>query len=315
MTRAQLQHGLLAGVRRHGAVLLVSLAPTFLVGGGIVGAAATAQAEPEAASTTVGATSQRSARDEAIRSIPWKQLGDSQRRQLQSVIQNASMYRRLPTRVIDCDPDLFTFLLQHPEVVVDVWQMMGISKVTLQQTSASTYRGNDGCGTTGNVSYFYTNWGPDAQNLVVVYAEGAYDGKPFIKPLRARSAMVLQSGAVRETNGRSYITVRVDSFVEIQQMGVELVARTVQPWINQTADRNFIETLGFVSTFSQTAEKNPQGMQRLAAKLRTVDAPTRDELVHLCFRAAQRYAKDDTKPGDEPYVLAQRVDLPLSQTK
>lgn len=306
MICARSQHELLAGIRRRWAVLLVSLPPILFAC-----VAAPVQAEPTAVSTTVGATSQRSARDEAIRSIPWKQLGDQQRRQLQSVIQNASMYRRLPTRVIDCDPDLFTFLLQHPEVVVDVWQMMGISKVTLQQTSDNSYRGNDGCGTTGNVSYFYANWGPEAQNLAVVYAEGAYEGKPFIKPLRARSVMVLQSGAVRETNGRSYITVRVDSFVEIQQMGVELVAKTVQPWINQTADRNFIETLGFVSTFSQTAEKNPQGMQRLAAKLRTVDAPTRDELVHLCFRAAQRYAKDDAGPGDEPYVLAQRVELPV----
>ena len=78
--------------------------------------------------TTVGATSQRSAREEAIRAIPWKQIAEPQRRQLQSVIQNASMYRRLPTRMIDCDPDLFTFLLQHPEVVVDVWQMMGVRR-------------------------------------------------------------------------------------------------------------------------------------------------------------------------------------------
>ena len=82
---------------------------------------------------------------------------------------------------------------------------------------------------------------------------------------------MLQSGAVQETNGRNYVTVRVDSFVCIEQMGIELVAKTVQPWINKTADRNFIETLGFVSTFSQTAEKNPQGMQRLAARLQQVD--------------------------------------------
>ena len=151
--------------------------------------------------------------------------------------------------------------------------------------------------------------GPDAQNLAVVYADGAYDGKPFIKPLRAQSVIVLQSGAVQETNGRNYVSVRVDSFVHIEQVGVELVAKTVQPWINKTADRNFIETLGFVSTFSQTAEKNPQGMQRLAARLRTVDEPTRDELVHLCYRAAQRYAKDDEQPSwAKPYVLAQRVD-------
>ena len=191
--------------------------------------------------------------------------------------------------------------------MVDVWQMMGVSRVTLQQVADQAYQADDGAGTTGNVALCLRQLGPGAQNLAVVYADGAYDGKPFLKPLRAKSAIILQSGAVQETNGRNYITVRVDSFVCIEQMGIELVAKTVQPWINKTADRNFIETLGFVSTFSQTAEKNPQGMQRLAARLRTVDGPTRDELVSLCYRAAQRYAKDDDADLGKPYVLAQRV--------
>ena len=265
----------------------------------------------ETGTTTVGATSSNAARQEALRAIPWNQIPAADRRQLQTVVKEASYYRRLPTRVIDCDPDLFSFLLQHPEVVVDVWQMMGVSKVTLQQTAAQAYRADDGAGTSGDVRFLYTNWGPDARNLAVVYADGAYDGQPFIKPLRAESVIVLQSGAVRETNGRSYVSVRVDSFVRIHQMGVDLIARTVQPWINKTADRNFVDTLGFVSTFSQTAEQNPQGMQRLAARLRTVDEPTRGQLVNLCFRAAQRYAKDDGGPGSKPYVLAQQVELPV----
>jgi hypothetical protein len=271
--------------------------------------------EPRTAATTVSATSDRGARDDAIRTIPWKRLADPQRRKLQNVVQNASMYRRLPTRVIDCDPDLFTFLLRHPEVVVNVWQLMGASKVTMQRVSDQVYQADDGAGTTGNVCYLYTDWGQDAQNLAVVYADGAYEGKPFIKPLRAQSVILLQSGAVQESNGRNYVSVRIDSFVHIEQIGVELIARTVQPWINQTADRNLIETLGFVSTFSQTAEKNPQGMQRLAARLQTVDEPTRGELVQLCYRAAQRYANDDVQPWNKPYVLAQRVDLPASKTK
>jgi hypothetical protein len=187
--------------------------------------------------------------------------------------------------------------------------MMGVSRVSLERVSDLAYQGTDGAGTTGNVRYLYADWGQAAHNLAVIYADGAYDGKPFVKPLRAQSVIVLRSNAVQETNGRNYISVRIDSFVHVEQMGIELIARTVQPWINQTADRNFIETLSFVSTFSKTAEKNPQGMQRLAARLRTVDGATRDELVQLCYRAAQRYARDDEQPWIKPYVLAQQVDL------
>ena len=239
------------------------------------------------------ATSNRAARDEAVRAIPWRELTPQDRQLTQTVIKKASLYRRLPTRVIDCDPDMFTFLMQHPDVIVDVWRVMGVSRVTLDRLPDGAFRGADGAGTTGTVRYLYASWADDTQNAVLVLADGAYEGQPFVKPVQAQTLMLLRSGAVQELNGRHYITVRVDSFVRIEQIGIELVAKTVQPWITKTADQNFIETLSFVSNFSRTAEKNPQGMQRLAARLTTVDEPTRQELVQLCFRTAERYAQHD----------------------
>jgi hypothetical protein len=251
-----------------------------------------------------GATSTRAAREEAMRAVPWRQLSQMDRQLTQNVLKNASIYRRLPTRVIDCDPEMFTFLLQHPEVVIDVWRVMGISQVSLQKLPNGSYRGTDGAGTVGNVRYLYAKWGDNAQNTAVIYADGGYEGKPFVTPLKANSVILLRSGAVQETNGRSYITVRIDSFMKIEQMGIELVAKTVQPWITKTADRNYIETLSFVSNFSRTAEKNPQGIERLAARLSSVDYPTREQLVAVSFRTAERYANHNQ--GANASLLAQR---------
>lgn len=251
-------------------------------------------------------TSSRAAREDAVRSIPWRGLSAEDRRTAQLVIKDTSIYRRLPTRVIDCDPDLFSFLLQHPEVVIDVWRVMGISQVALERLPNGVYRGTDGAGTTGTVRYLFSNWGTDAQDLAVIHAVGAYEGKPFLKPLKAESIVLLRSTSVREGNGRHFVTVRVDSFIRIEQVGVELLAKSVQPWISQTADRNLIETLGFVSNFSRTAEKNPQGMQRLATRLESVDEPTRNELVAICFRTAERYAQQPVRRPGNGDLLARR---------
>jgi hypothetical protein len=264
---------------------------------------------PAAAEPPSDASSSKASRAEALQAIPWQQLTEIERQNVQAVIKDATIYRRLPTRVIDCDPDLFTFLLRHPDVVVDVWRLMGVSSVTLDRVERATFHGSDGAGTTGDISYLFASWGPNAKNRAVIYADGAYEGKPFTSPLRAQSVLVLQSAAVKETNGRHYITVRLDSFIRVEQKGVDIIARTIQPWINKTADRNLIETLGFVSTFSRTAERNPQGMQRLAARLQRIDEPTRDELVNLCYRTAQRYASSDEPKWTKPYVLAQQVEL------
>lgn len=261
------------------------------------------------------ATSSRAARMEATRAIPWRQLTPQYQRAAQSVVGDASIYRRLPTRIIDCDPEIFTFLLKHPEVVIDVWQVMGVSQVTLTKLPNGAYRGSDSAGTVGTVRFLYSDFGNNAENTVVVYGEGAYEGKPFLKPLKAQSVLLLRSGAVQETNGRHYITVRIDSFVKIEQMGVELVAKTVQPWITKTADRNFIETLTFVSNFSRTAEKNPEGMQRLARRLNTVDEPTRDALVAVCFRTAERYAHRDHATRTSSVTIDRELDPLLADAE
>jgi hypothetical protein len=145
--------------------------------------------------------------------------------------------------------------------------------------------------------------------VAVVFADGRYEGKPFITPLKAQSILLLRTGAVQETNGRYYVTVRIDSFVRVEQLGVELIAKTVQPWINKTADHNLIETLSFVSNFSRTAEKNPQGMQRLATRLASLDEPTRNELVAVCFRTAERYALRDSVSATPATLLADGIDV------
>src|SRR5450755_3126999 len=73
-----------------------------------------APARPSMAAPMDG-TSSAEAREDATRKIPWSRLPEGQRRDVEYVVKNPSIYRRLPTRVVDCDPDLFTFLLRRPD--------------------------------------------------------------------------------------------------------------------------------------------------------------------------------------------------------
>ena len=308
-----LRHGVRGRIAENpgAAPAIIAFLARALLVSAAVAAAASAPMASARAETTDGSSS-HAARNEAVRAIPWRELTPDSRRAAQFVVKNASIYRRLPTRIIDCDPDMFNFLFQHPEVVIDVWRVMGISQVTIAKMPAGTrfggsaYRGTDGAGTNGVIRVLFTQWGEDGQNVAVVFADGSYHGKPFAAELKAQSLLFVRWSAIQETNGRYYVTVRVDSFVRLDQIGVELVAKTVQPWIAKTADRNFIETLTFVSNFSRTAEKNPQGMQRLANRLASLDEPTRNELVALCFRTAERYAMREQAARPAGPLLAKR---------
>ena len=65
------------------------------------------------------AFSNRAARQSALRSIPFDKLDPQSRAKVTSVLSDVSFFRRMPVQVIQCDPDLYLFLVEHPDV--EVW--------------------------------------------------------------------------------------------------------------------------------------------------------------------------------------------------
>jgi len=237
----------------------------------------------------LAATGSRAAMEEAKTAIPWKSLTLPQQRMVQYVVRNASLYRRMPTRVIDCDPEVFNFLAQHPEVVSDLWKLMEVSNVTVTRQGDGLFQVTDSAGTTGQMRYLVQEFDERASNTLLAYGEGTYKNPALPREVTAKSVLLLRSASTVETNGRTYVTARLDSFVLIDRTGVEVIAKTFEPLMAKTADHNFTETMNFVSTFSRTAESNPGGMQRLAGKLTNVDEATRTAMVSVCQNTAERY--------------------------
>jgi len=245
---------------------------------------ALAPAAVRAADPSAGqATTSRAAREDAIHSIPFDRLSGEMRSHVSNVVNNASLYRRLPTQTIDCDPELYQFIIRNPEVVVDIWQVMGITSMTLARTAPGHYQAADGQGTVGTVEYAYRS--ADTQ---VIYSQGSYDGSLSPARVRGECVVVLKSSYQRGPNGRTRITSRMDAFLRLDNVGIEWVARTLQPLLGKTADHNFIETASFVSSLSHTAETNPAGMTRLSRRLVHVDAQTRQKLAEISVRVADR---------------------------
>ena len=263
---------------------------------------ATASAKPD----PMAATGSKAAREEAVKAIPWRDLTQQQQRMVQYITRNATLYRRMPTRVFDCDPEIFNFLGQNPEVVTELWRKMGVCNLLLEKTSDNSYRATDSAGTTGSLRILSAKWNENSQNSVLIYAEGTYQGVPFPRPVTARTVLLLRSGSRVETNGRPYVTARLDAFVMVERLGAELVTKTLRPLIVKTADHNFVESMKFVSTFSQTAEENPRGMGRLSQKMPKLSPATQAAMVLVCQQAADRYQQIALVRRDAKVRLAQR---------
>ncbi|MBI1246754.1 hypothetical protein GC197_02780 [bacterium] len=225
----------------------------------------------------------REEKKDALRQIPFTKLHPQDQNRVANVVQDPSIFRRLPVQVIPCDPELYSFLVTYPEVVVNIWELMGISTVDVKRLSPTTFHANDGAGTVSKVDIVYA----DGQTSVF-FAQGYYEGPLAPTRIMANCVLVLRSGITKAAEGKSFISNRLDVFVRFENRGADLLARTLHPLIGKTADYNFAETSSFIGKISKNAEENLPGMKSLVGRLQKVDPTVRDQLSDLVTRVHQR---------------------------
>lgn len=221
---------------------------------------------------------------QAIQAVPFQHLSPATAQALQEVLDNPSFYRRMPTQTIQCDPELFSFVVRKPEVMVNTWDLMGITKVTAKRTGPYTFLANDGVGTNCKCDLVY-----GADNIHIYYGAGDYDGSMTARTIKGRAVCILRSDSQPFPQGHSGHVVRgtMDVFLKLDNLGADLLTRTFGPLVAKTADHNFVETAQFVAQLSQVCVNNPPAALSLAAQLNNVDEPVRKEFASIATRIAE----------------------------
>lgn len=250
------------------------------------------------AATDSEATSSRDAREDALRRLARAELTREARAKASGVLGATTIYRRLPVQVIECDPTLFVFLVEHPDLVVNIWEALGISEVQVAQIGERTYSANDHAGTQGRMEFLHAT--PQTH---VVYAEGAYEGPLFGRTIQGKCLLLLETRYFRNSEGRHFIRCRMDAFLHVENVGVGVLAKTLQPLVGASADNNFRETAAFLSGISRAAEVNYAGMQKMAEKLTSVAPADREQFAALTEQLAVRAALAQT-PQPETKIAA-----------
>jgi hypothetical protein len=261
----------------------------------VLGGAAPAQAAMPGRATKHAkgpqGSSSREARDEAMRAIPYNQLDRNSRIKVGVVLSNTTIYRRLPSETIACDPNLFVFLIEHPDLVVNMWEALGVSEVEVLRAGDQVFNASDKAGTRGRIEYLYR--GPQ---LHVLYADGTYTGSMLPRPVRGRCVLLMRSSYSQAADGRPIVRCSVDAFVHLDNVGVGVLAKTFQPLVTTAADHNFRETVAFLASVHKAAEMNYAGMQRLTEKLTNVQLTDRQEFSDLTTQLAVRAALAESGP-------------------
>jgi hypothetical protein len=227
--------------------------------------------------------SSREAKASATRIIPFQRLNPNATELVRDVVQNPSYFRRMPPQEIDCNPEMFTFLVRRPEVMVNIWELMGITQVSTKRTSPYSFLANDGVGTTAKCDLIYGD-----ENLHIYYGTGNYDGNMTPRKMTGRCVCILQSRTSQDQLGEPMVAGTMDVFLKLDNFGADLLTRTLGPLVGKTADANFVETAKFMSQISQICVHNPAAAQGLAEQLENVDRPVRQEFATIAAKIAEQ---------------------------
>lgn len=228
-------------------------------------------------------TNSRKIRQQAIQAIPFQQLTPETRAKITPIIEKPSIYRRLPVTAIDIDPDYYLYLVRYPEVVVNIWQLMGITEMTLERKAPFMMKSNDGAGALSDIELIY-----GTSNLNIYHAKGTYSGPLFKRKLHGSCVLVLRTNYREGPAGTPQAVSSLDVFLKVENATANLIAKTVNPIVGSSADHNFVESLNFVQRLNETTEKNGYGVQRMADRLENLTPEVRKGFVKAAGVAYQR---------------------------
>ena len=154
------------------------------------------------------------------------------------------------------------------------------------QTNQRLHVRRGGCA--GTVSQVELVYGTREQHLFM--AEGYYDGPLLPRRVTGRCVLLLTSAFSQDTQQRPFVSNRLDVFVQLDNVGAEIVAKTLHPLMGRTIDRNFAESARFVGQVSHVAETNGPGVQRLVSRLDNVEPSVRTQFAQITSTMNQRAA-------------------------
>lgn len=228
-----------------------------------------------------GGSSGREARKSAGKAVPLDRMAEDDRRSAEKILRNPTLYRRLPVESFTCDRALLDFSLAHPEIVVDIWRVLGISKVALDPTAPGQWRMSDGWGTEGTLRLLHHERAAEGGTMVLL-GQGGYSGSLSPQPLSGSCLLLVRyrpTGTAADGTARH--AMQVDAFLDADGVGLEIVTRTLQPLIVRSSASNLHEICQFMASLSNAAAENPEGVARLAGRLSKVDPADRQTLASL----------------------------------
>ena len=232
-----------------------------------------------------------SAKQKAFGNIPFERMTASATERIKSTINSEAVYKHLPESTIQCSPELYIQLVRYPELVCNMWELMGAAKFRVNRIGEFEFTLSDLKGNTSQVELIY-----GTHETHVFLIDGKYKGPLLVKNIKAKTVVVVHSSF--ELNDKSEPITRhsIDLFMKLDSGVGEIVEGVVVPLFMKATEWSYDEITKFVGQVYNVALTKPDGMHRLINKLTRCQPAIRKRLSNVTTAIAESSVRTAALP-------------------
>ena len=242
------------------------------------------------------------AEKKAVASFPMRSLAADKRGRAEAVISKCTQFRRLPKLQYVIDEPLYRYLLEHPDVAVSTWRVMGISQFQMWQTGPMEYEAAATDGSEGISDILYRD-----ENQIIFVCEGSYRNVLLPSPLEASALIWFRTEFKPHEDGTQIVTQSTDVFVHFPSAGVAGVAKVLTPVTNGLMDRNLFEVSLYASMMSRAVRDDPEWIVSMSEDLDGVLPQRRGELAEVAKRRRESKPRQRSEKFVDRWVLESAI--------
>lgn len=208
--------------------------------------------------------------------VPLARMSQQSQQRAIYLLKNTSQYRRMPSLQYEVDASLYQYLINHPDVAIATWRVMGISKLNMWQTEPFEYAAEANDGSKGQADVL---WRDGNQCLFVV--EGAYHSPLLPSAVEASALVWMRYRFERTRDNRILVNQQIETFVNFPSPAIETIAKLASMVTNSILDRNVMEVSLYAQMMSRALKKDSNWVEEVAARMDGVPEHRKVELTRV----------------------------------
>ena len=221
-----------------------------------------------------------------LQKLPWNELTPSTQAKIKKVASGSPLFHRMPQQRVYADPEIYQFLLRHPDMVIGFWEQLGTTQLSFSEVRENHYVLRETGGTVASIEILYRT-----DNLCIVYAKGEYRGPLLAKAYQGDVILILRTQYSRDEKNEPMVVCDLDTLIQINSLGADMLVKLLFTSLTKVADSNFEVTISFVSEVSRAASRTPIALKDTAEEITSVRQDVCAEFCDIVDMAAMRFAR------------------------